>query len=369
MLKVMNLKLKFGFALVLSIVAGAILPMSANAAPIDETSGYDISWPQCSQVLPQDGAFKIIGVNGGRAFQDNPCFDQQLIWAGGSIAELYLNTGNPGAALSTRWPVGQLTPRVCSEDDLGSLGCSFNYGYNFANYSYLFAELAYLRLGINSTPADTRIWLDVETINSWNLTEPEKNVAALRGAVYYLEQVQKVSEIGFYSVASHWKEITGNTKVFSDYPTWVATGTDFAAAGSRSIRSVEKCTEKISFTGGTIRYVQYIDPDLNLDVNVDCLNPIKVPTTLSNLSPTAGSKSALFKLRGKLLSVSGNPVKFAKVTFRYRGKSYSARTNELGIAKLSVRLPAKSGEYSYRLLFAGNKYFETQKYIQQLTVD
>jgi hypothetical protein len=352
---------KFTLAIAMALTAGLLAPLSATAAPIDETSGYDVSWPQCGEVLPTDGAFNIIGVNGGKAFQDNPCFDEQLIWAGGEKAELYLNTGNPGSLLSSFWPIGQTTPKVCLAEDPDSYRCSYNYGYNFANYSYLFASLAYLRSGLTTTPADTRIWLDVETINSWNLTDTKKNIGALRGAVYYLEKVQKVSRIGFYSVASHWEEITGNTQVFSDYPTWVATGSD-------AVQSVEKCSEKISFTGGKIRFAQYIDSDLDLDVNVDCLNPTKVVTSIEKPSPASGTPGEYVKLRGKLVSSSGNPVKNVLVTIKYRGNSYKVRTNANGVAKKYVRLPVSSGDYSFRFIFAGNRFFEAKKAVQELTV-
>ena len=73
--------------------------------------GYDISYPQCGKRI-KNGAFGIVGVNGGVATKPNPCFAEQLKWAYASTntvasqdrAQLYINTANPGEVLEQTIP-------------------------------------------------------------------------------------------------------------------------------------------------------------------------------------------------------------------------------------------------------------------------
>lgn len=102
--------------LVVAMVALVLGAPPVRAAGPDERddsdarslSGYDISWPQCGQDLPDTAAFVVVGVNGGTAANSNPCLAEQLRWAStattGSVAavervQLYLNTANPGEVL------------------------------------------------------------------------------------------------------------------------------------------------------------------------------------------------------------------------------------------------------------------------------
>jgi hypothetical protein len=218
--------------------------------------GFDISYPQCGGPFPKDGDFRIVGVNGGRAFHANPCLGtgngpSELAWAG-MRAELYANTGNPGPRLSSRWPIGQTYPRQCTEADPDSAACAFDYGWNAARDSYRTAIRAYISLGwaqpgARRTPVANRWWLDVETANSWR-SDTFINVAALRGAVRYLESVGAAS-VGFYSAPHMWREITGNTEAFTDYPTWVAGATTRAGARRRCAGD--------GFTGGGVELAQF----------------------------------------------------------------------------------------------------------------
>lgn len=339
----MKRKLAAGLAIAFAATIG--ISNSASAS-IDPLFGYDVSWPQCSVSLPLDGAFKIIGVNNGLPFSENPCLQQQLSWATGD-AQLYINTANPGPELSSFWPIGQKSPKSCVASDPDSSGCAFNYGYNFAKDSVARAELAFQNLGFGD-PKQNFIWLDVEIENSWR-SSTAKNVQVLKGAVNYLRSVG-VSKIGFYSNSYQWGEITGGTTVFSDYPAWEATA-------SNALLSIERCAERIGFTGGRLRLAQYIDPELNLDVNVNCLNSPKLQTELENRSRTEVNRSASFSLKARLIAETGNPVKSQKVSFRYRSKTYSVKTNSKGIAKIAVLAPSKKGEYSFRIRFAGSTYF------------
>ena len=57
-----------------------ILPPPPARTPI----GYDVSYPQCATPLPTDGAFAVVGVNGGLAHNTHPGLGGQLAWAAGS---------------------------------------------------------------------------------------------------------------------------------------------------------------------------------------------------------------------------------------------------------------------------------------------
>src|SRR5665213_4461664 len=45
------------------------------------TTGYDVSYPQCSGPYPSNPLFGIVGVNGGLADNANSCFSGELRWA------------------------------------------------------------------------------------------------------------------------------------------------------------------------------------------------------------------------------------------------------------------------------------------------
>ncbi|HET6380770.1 MAG TPA: hypothetical protein VFH63_07005, partial [candidate division Zixibacteria bacterium] len=177
------------------------------ARPAGSSIGYDISYPQCGGEYPKNAAFAIVGVNGGLVHKPNPCLgadgdgDSQLAWAG-KEAGLYMNTGNPGPELSSYWPIGQTSPRVCSADDPDTVDCAYDYGWNAAADAYRTALAAYVSLGwadagAERTPVANVWWLDVETANSWR-DDPVLNVAALQGMVDYLESMD-VAGVGFYS--------------------------------------------------------------------------------------------------------------------------------------------------------------------------
>lgn len=226
------------------------------------TRGYDISYPQCGAPYPANAAFAIVGVNGGIVYSVNPCLASQIAWGGRMAAELYVNTGNPGPALSSYWPKGQTTPRVCDAANPDTADCAFDYGWNAAKHSFETALAAYQQLGITTSPAQTTWWLDVETSNSWRTGNLALNVAALEGEVAYLRDVAGATRLGFYSTTYQWGVITGGTKIFAAYPSWGA-----GASSERGARNL--CTSTTtSFTGGRLAMVQY--PYSGFDANIRC---------------------------------------------------------------------------------------------------
>jgi hypothetical protein len=225
------------------------------------TRGYDISYPQCGGAYPTNPAFGIVGVNGGRVYSVNPCLASQIAWGGDTAAEVYINTGNPGPELSSFWPNGQTSPRVCDAANPDTADCAYDYGWNAAAHSYSTLESAYAARGIAVSPSATVWWLDVETSNSWREDNLALNVAALEGEVAYLRS-RGVTRLGFYSTTYQWGLITGGSKVFAAYPSW--------GAGARSERVARNlCTSTTtSFTGGPLVMVQY--PYAGFDADIRC---------------------------------------------------------------------------------------------------
>ncbi|NCU30756.1 hypothetical protein EOL73_01975 [Candidatus Saccharibacteria bacterium] len=226
--------------------AAAKVNTNANKTPKDVV-GYDVSWPQCSSKLPSDPAFVVVGVNGGRADEANPCLQKQLDWAKAAPGtpdqpglQLYLNTANPGVS-SESWPTNNLDPlskdvenpyMICDGSD--SQACAWQYGYNkaFISDKSFFASAAGLA-GI-APEADKYIWwLDVEYDNSWQLGSEDaqsRNRAVLEGMADYLIR-QDVKTVGIYSTIAQWTDITGGKNKISAssslnaMPDWRPSGT------------------------------------------------------------------------------------------------------------------------------------------------
>jgi hypothetical protein len=222
-----------------------------------KSRGYDISWPQCGSAYPANPAFGIVGVNRGIVFSPNPCLASEIQWAGGSAAQLYANTGNPGPALSSHWPTGQTSPRFCDPANTDSADCAFDYGYNAAANSYATAVSAFQSLGLSTTPAASTWWLDVETSNSWR-TNVALNVAALQGEAYYFTSVAHVARLGIYSTSYQWGVITGGSTAFGAYPSWIA--------GVGNLKNAQSHCAGTDFTGGGIALAQYAYNGFDADI-------------------------------------------------------------------------------------------------------
>ena len=253
--------------LVAMTVGGMTLP--AAAAPVDLTAstwGYDVSYPQCGGVLPTDARFAVVGVDGGKPFDVNPCLAEQMAWAMTSgKPSYYVNTANPGPKLSSFWPIGQRTPKVCTRKKPDSAGCAFDYGWNSAKDSLVRARAAARAVGAPTVTA-TRWWLDVETSNTWESLEyGEKakylanDTAVLQGMTRFLER-RGVKNVGVYSTTHQWERITGGASL-DRAPMW------YAGMGTAK-KAVNRCTPKHAFTGGRVRMTQFA---LNgFDANLRC---------------------------------------------------------------------------------------------------
>ncbi len=74
---------------VTGLVTAVVLALGvalASWAAAASGKGYDVSWPQCGGgPLPVDGDLGIVGVNGGKPFEDNPCLAPQYRWASTAV--------------------------------------------------------------------------------------------------------------------------------------------------------------------------------------------------------------------------------------------------------------------------------------------
>ena len=151
-------------------------------------------------------------LNAGLPYSANSCIASEYQWALGSSsttqpkASFYLNTANPGPARSSHWPTGATAPKAC--DGTWSASCSYDYGWNAAQDSFADAATAVGQTAAASSPW----WMDVETANSWNGSDPATNRADIQGALDYLKTVRGVAAVGVYSTGAQWNQITGGIR-------------------------------------------------------------------------------------------------------------------------------------------------------------
>lgn len=227
--------------------------------------GNDISWPQCGSTYPSGQAFAIVGVNGGKASNFNPCFNSEWSWAqtstGGTSqppAQLYVNTGNPGDVLA-QYNVSDWPTRSVSADPYGScsgtwtddLACSWEYGYERAS-----ADIG----AVGSSSG--RWWLDIETSNSWT-SDTAKNQASLEGMVYAL--TQGGASVGIYSSSGSWSSLFGTVAASSSLYYL-----DEWRPGARTLSKAESNCSLAPFEGnGKVVITQYVST--NLDYDYSCV--------------------------------------------------------------------------------------------------
>jgi hypothetical protein len=233
-----------------------IIALSGSSSP---TTGYDASYPQCSGSYPSNPLFAIVGVNGGRANNANPCLGDELQWARNAPGQrhpkqpplsLYVNTGNPGGHHVADWPSGGTAPAYGACNGRLTNACSYIYGEQRAAHSYRLAA------AINPVRASTAPWwLDVEEMASWATTD-QLNIAALQGFMAGLHNAGATGAIGIYSTSAQWKDITGlnphtTSRSFrSSLPDWVAGTTATLAQARLNCRSG-------GFTGAAPTLAQY----------------------------------------------------------------------------------------------------------------
>jgi hypothetical protein len=251
--------LVFAAAVVLALAPAFGALAATSATPV----GNDISYPQCGKSYPSGQAFAIVGVNGGKASNFNPCFAAQWAWAKTSVggtsqppAQLYVNTGNPGDVLAqynvTDWPTSSVPADPygtgCSGQWTDDLACSWEYGYERAS-----ADLNFVGSG-----ASSKWWLDIETANSWT-SDSAKNQAALEGMVYALTQAGKT--VGIYSSSGSWSTLFGPVA-----PTSTLYSLNEWRPGARTLAKAKSNCALAPFEGnGRVEITQYVSTNLDYD--------------------------------------------------------------------------------------------------------
>lgn len=231
-------------------VAAAVVVVGGGLVQAAVGHGYDVSWPQCGAELPVDGDVRIVGVSGGKPYEDNPCLRAQYQWASagsGRTVAFYINTANPGpASQAVSWYGQKLPNGACSPSD--EAACAFNYGFNAAHHAFDYATAQ------TGSAARWSWWLDVETANSWS-PNVGLNIASLLGSLAFLRS-QGVP-VGAYSTGYQWGRIAGGAK-WGDVPSWIAGANDEGQAASW-------CATSNSFTGGQVLLVQWEQSHLDHD--------------------------------------------------------------------------------------------------------
>lgn len=287
-----GMRMAGAFLVLIGLFATGIAPVAA--APPSKSKdlvGIDISWPQCDKMdtLPLGQAFAILGVNGGLANNNNPCFAAQIEWAKTKTTgtgthptqpqvSLYVNTANPGHEGSW-WPSSNVYKGVvvpadrygeCVPEFEGAtrgavdLECSYVYGYVRAY------EDATIR-GVTD-PGSHFWWLDVETGNSWQTGETDStalNRATLEGMVDHFTTITtkrktadlKPAGVGVYSTSNQWGTIAGtvpSSSPLTGLPSWLA--------GARTLRGAKSnCSLPGLTLGSTVTLTQYVSAGLDYD--------------------------------------------------------------------------------------------------------
>lgn len=243
-------------AFIAVVVLVIIISISGNSSP---TTGYDVSYPQCSGTYPSNPLFGIVGVNGGLANNANRCISGQLHWARVTPGQarpkqaplsLYIDTGNPGGHHVADWPGGGTAPGYGACNGLLTNACSYLYGEQRAAHSY------HLVAALDSVAARTAPWwLDVELAASWAGTY-RLNIAALNGFIAGLRNAGATGEIGIYSTSAQWKDVTGLTAQTTP-AAFNAQLRDWVAGTKATLTQARESCSSGGFTGAAPTLAQY----------------------------------------------------------------------------------------------------------------
>lgn len=244
--------------------------------------GADISYPECAiKADPVGQGFGIVGVNGGRPGDANPCLASELTWAIGSVGfdfvfgpsvSLYVNTANPGPGTRERpvagWPHSGITSHgVCRGG--WSAACAHVYGVQHAAHTFGLAAAA-----AGPIVGRWRWWLDVERANSWAKRDTKGfgrlNAAAIQGFADGLRAAGVRGDVGIYSTAADWFAITGMSAYESQ--AYFPTEADWVGGASSRLQALGLCQS--SFSGGRVLLVQYVAGLFDIDVRCLSSEPV-----------------------------------------------------------------------------------------------
>lgn len=296
------------------VVSTPALAAHGPGATATTSSGNDVSYPQCGRSLPKSPAFGIAGLNDGLANTLNPCFgpttaypsykSSELYWAVAQSAgttsqpkaSLYVNTADPGNLYNGQpiadWPTSSsssdpygpcTTTTVTTSSGLATVGadspaCAWQYGYDRAVQDATWLSQEAQALGaqqstqsVPTQPGAYPWWLDVETANSWQsgAAGNQMNVADLQGMAAALAAAGAAAagQVGIYSTASQWAQITGTPGPSSGGTANTLWGTPDWIPGARSLSGAQANCGQPSFTGGSVVISQWVSHALDYDVS------------------------------------------------------------------------------------------------------
>jgi hypothetical protein len=237
----------------LLVVSGATGASAATVYP-GGSVGVDISYPSCHTKIKPGLPFGVVGVSGGRVYEDNPCAaSEAAAFPGG--ATLYVNTGlytggNYFAAAMTTGDCGSKATAA----EAATCG-AYEYGLLAGQHAVDYARSQHLSTAV--------WWLDVETTNTWD-ADTALNVQSIKGEYDAIRAADAAATIGVYAVPSQWNQIVGSSFPTTwTWPVWYATGLRSASAGA--VRTY--CGSQYSFTGGPVLLVQWVE---KLDQDYAC---------------------------------------------------------------------------------------------------
>ena len=233
-----------------------------------------MSWPQstargaeATKPLPSDPAFAIVGVNDGTISGFNSCFAAEAAWAGPNLSVYIILQPAPGGQRVTNETSGPKASCAATSD-----ACrAYDWGYNYAQADMAFVHAQGLQPNI--------WWLDVETAEGWDTSNPMKplNAAVVQGALDAIRGDGRIA--GIYCTWYQWGEITGSYVPSTEVPVWVA-GAESLSGGYLSAQSY--CQRALSpgdpstlrstyigFAGGAPWLAQYAYPPGALPVDHD----------------------------------------------------------------------------------------------------
>ncbi len=235
---------RLALAGVFVFVLGVAIPPAGATASSDwpysaGTTGYDVSYPQCTSSTSYSGGFAIVGIGGGRPFKANGCVTKEwsaAIAANATSISIYINTGYSGAY--SRDITSACSANVPQTYTSGSkLAQAWEIGCSEADFAFKTA----LADGVNPNAPGSKYpsigggmwWADIETGNSWS-TNTSLNQATIQGVVSELTSPVNTSysseaglPVGIYSNSTFWNKITGKSS-------WTPTGSsaDWIAGSS-----------------------------------------------------------------------------------------------------------------------------------------
>ncbi|MGC9154127.1 MAG: hypothetical protein ACP5HZ_00605 [Ferrimicrobium sp.] len=276
-------------AVITSVPAFGAPPTNKTGGHKTTPTGYDISYPQCGESFPSNGAFGIVGINDGLANNLNPCLapdpsysQSELYWAYATTSgdtsqpkvSLYVDTADPGNLYDgdpvADWPTSGTTPygtcttmggaSTIGED---SSACAYQYGFNKASQDASWLTKAASAIDsqspsdpMSTVPGSYVWWLDVETSNTWQSGSSglTMNVADLQGMIAALEaNGVSAGGVGVYSTSSQWSTVVGVTTAASgslwQLPDWIP--------GARTLTGAIANCALPSFTGGVVSVTQW----------------------------------------------------------------------------------------------------------------